>query len=159
MALTAAQLPILRAHIDASPDLLVFPNNADGHVAIAQAVNLPATPNFTVWKTDISRNDVGKAFVASTLSAITAGNNDKLNNFAAWNETVNPSRADQRQFFEDVFSVSAGAPTRAALQVLWRRLATRAEQLYATGTGSDASPATLTVEGDITPRDVEEARR
>jgi hypothetical protein len=41
---------------------------------------------------------------------------------------------------------------------LWKRLATRAEALYATGTGSDGSPAILTFEGRITPLDVDQAR-
>jgi hypothetical protein len=49
--------------------------------------------------------------------------------------------------------------TRAALLALWKRLATRGEKLYATGTGSDAVPGTLTFEGNISARDVEEARR
>jgi hypothetical protein len=159
MALTPQQLTTLRAAIDADPVLSAFPNNPDGHVEIAKAFNLDASPAFTVWKTRVDRNTVGKTFVATALAAITTGNNDKLNNFAAWNETIDPSRADQRAFFDDVFSVAAGASTRAALNVLWRRLATRGEKLYATGTGSDAAPATLVVEGAISARDVEEARR
>jgi hypothetical protein len=72
---------------------------------------------------------------------------------------VNPSIASNRAFFDDVFSGAGGTNTRAALLALWKRLATRGEKLYATGTGSDASPATLVVEGAISARDVEEARR
>lgn len=158
MHMTPAQLTALRAHIDASPDLNTFPNNADGNYAIAALLNMPASPAFTVWKTDVPRNEVGKTFIASALAAITAGNNDKLANFAVWNESVNPSRADQRQFFDDVFSVAAGASTRAALLLLWKRLATRVEKLYASGTGSDAAPASLTFEGSVSHQDVGQAR-
>jgi hypothetical protein len=158
MSLTSQQKATLKAHIDASSDLNVYPNNSDGNSSIAQLMNLNAAPAFTVWKTSISRNDVGKAFVATALAAITSGNNDKLANFAAWNETIDPSRADQRAFFDDVFSVAAGASTRAALLALWKRLATRAEKLFATGTGSDAVPATMGFEGALTFNDVEEAR-
>lgn len=156
--LTSAQLATLKADILADPVLAAYPMNSDGAYAIAQAYNALASPAFTVWKTNVTRNEVGKAFVASALAAITAGNNDKLNNFAAWNEVVNPSRADQRAFFDDVFSVAAGASTRAALLVLWKRSATRLEKLFATGTGSDASPATMVVEGSIPYQDVEMAR-
>ena len=156
--MTPAQLAILAAHITASPDLNVYPNNSDGAFAIAQLLNLPADPAFTVWKNSVSKNDVGKAFVATALASITSGNNDKLANFAAWNETVEPWRADQRAFFDDIFSVAAGATTRAALLVLWKRLATRGEKLFATGTGSDASPATLGYEGSISYPDVQLAR-
>ena len=34
-------------------------------------------------------------------------------------------------FFDDVFSVAAGASTRAALLALWKRPATRLEKLFA----------------------------
>jgi hypothetical protein len=156
--LTPAQLQTLKTDIESDPALNAEPMNSDGAYAIAQAYNALAAPAFIVWKTNVPRNEVGKTFVASALAAITAGNNDKLANFAAWNEVVNPSRADQRAFFDDVFSVAAGASTRAALLVLWKRTATRLEKLFATGTGSDASPATMVVEGQIPYQDVEAAR-
>lgn len=156
--LTPAQKTTLAAHIAASGDLNSIPNTYDGAYEIARLLALPASPAFIVWKSSVPKSEVGKAFVASALAAITAGNNDKLNNFAAWNETVEPWRADQRQFFDDVFSVAAGASTRAALLALWKRPATRIEKLFATGTGSDASPATLAFEGEVSYNDVYEAR-
>jgi len=156
--LTTEQRAALSADIAADPTLSAYPNTSDGAYAIAQAYNADASPDFIVWKTAVPRNEVGKAFVASALAAITAGNNDKLANFAAWNESVDASRADQRAFFDDIFSVAAGASTRAALLVLWKRKATRAEKLFATGTGSDATPATMTFEGSIDYQEVMEAR-
>lgn len=148
MALTPEQKVTLKADILANPDALAL--YTDGNLTgLADLYNAPASPAFTVWKSAVSKNDVGKVFQASALAAITAGNNDKLANFAAWNETVYPSRADQRAFFDDVFSVAAGATTRAALLAFWKRPATRLEKLFATGTGSDAAPATMTVEGTL----------
>lgn len=158
MALTSGQLAALKAHIDASADLNVYPNTSDGNYEVARLLNLEATPAFTVWKSSVPKNEVGKAFQASALAAITAGSNDKLANFAAWNEVVYPSRTDQRAFFDDIFSVAAGAQTRANLLALWKRLATRCEKVLATGTGSDVSPATLTFEGNIGWPDVQAAR-
>lgn len=158
MALNSTQSAIVKADILANPDLNVFPNNSDGAYGIAALYNLPANPSFIVWKTSVSRNEVGKTFIASALAAITAGNNDKLANFAAWNDTVNPSRADQRTFFDDIFSVAAGASTRAALLALWKRPATRLEKLLATGTGSEASPATMSFEGIVSFSEIEAAR-
>ena len=156
--LTTTQLVTLGADIAADVTLAAYPLNSDGAYAIAQAYNELAAPEFTVWKTNVTRNEVGKTFVASALAAITAGNNDKLNNFAAWNEVVNPSRADQRQFFNDVFSVAAGATTRTALLALWKRPATRLEKLFATGTGSNEVPATMVIESPIAYQQVEAAR-
>lgn len=156
--LTSAQLQAIKAYIVADPAMSAQPNTNVGNSAIAATMNALATPAFTVWKTSVDRNEVGKAFQATALAAITAGNNDKLANFAAWNETVNPSRADQRAFFDDIFSVAAGASTRAALLALWKRQALLIEKILATGTGSDASPATLGYEGTISPDEIEQAR-
>lgn len=161
MPMTAQQLTTLRAHIDASPDLSAFPNNGDGNYQIARLLNLAASPNFTVWKSNVPIGDVGKAFNGGELAGLTTGNQSRLQTLAVYlADGVNPSLASSRQFFDDVFSGSGGANTRAALLVLWKRLATRGEKLFATGTGSDASPATLTWEGDIDwQTHVEEARR
>jgi hypothetical protein len=71
---------------------------------------------------------------------------------------VAPFLASIRAFFDDIFSGAGGTNTRAALLVLWKRLASRVEQLFATGTGSDAVPATLGFEGPISVNDVEAAR-
>lgn len=158
MHLTPAQLAMLATDINNTPALASLPNNADSAHAIADYYNAAAAPAFIVWKMSVPRNDVGKTFVASALAAITAGNNDKLANFAAWNEVVNPSRQDQRQFFDDIFSAAAGASTRAALLVQWKRSATRGEKLFATGTGSDAVPGTMGVEGPVEPSDIIQAR-
>lgn len=156
MALTEQQQAALAADVANDPAFAELPHNSDGAYAVAQAYNV-IVPAFIVWKTSVHKNEVGKAFVASALAAITAGNNDKLANFAAWNETVNPSRLDQRAFFDDIFSVSAGASTRAALLALWKRSATRAEKLFATGTGTDAAPATMTFEGSLSYNEVQAA--
>jgi hypothetical protein len=55
---------------------------------------------------------------------------------------INPSLADRRQFFDDIFSGAGGVNTRANLLALWKELATRAQKLFSTGTGTDAAPAT-----------------
>jgi hypothetical protein len=158
--LTTQQLVTLKAHIDGDPALAAQPNNADGNTAIAAAMNLAASPAFTVWRTNVSLRDVGAAFNGSELAGLTTANQTRLQTIALYlTAGVNPSVASNRAFFDDVFSGAGGTNTRASLLVLWKRLATRAEKLYATGTGSDAVPATLVVEGALTFRDVEEARR
>ena len=109
---------------------------------------------FTVWKSSVSAVEVGRTFDAAALDAMTAGNADKLSNFRNWNDTVFPFRADHRAFFDGVFSVASGATTRTALAVLWKRAATYAERVFATGTGSDAAPGTLGWEGTISLQEV-----
>jgi len=155
--LTTTQYQTLKTYIASVPAYSSLQQNSDSADFIAKDMNKDVSPAYIVWKTNVPKNEVGKAFVASALAAITSGNNDKLANFAAWNETVNPSRLDQRAFFDDIFSVAAGASTRAALLVLWKRAANATEKLFATGTGTDASPATMVFEGTLSYQDVEQA--
>ena len=154
--MTDAQLQTLAASIRSSADAqIIAARNARNDFLLMQLYNAPSTK--VVWRSSVRTNEVGKAFVATSLAAITSGNNDKLACFAAWNEYVEPSRPDQRQFFEDIFSVAAGATTRAALNALWRRFATLAESLFAVGTGTDATPANLGWEGTLSVNDVSDA--
>jgi hypothetical protein len=157
--LTAPQLVTLRAHIDGDPALASQPNNSDGNAEIAKAMNLAASPAFTVWKTNVPIVKVGEAFSASELAGLTSLNHTRLQTLAIYlTAGVNPSLPSIRSFFDDIFSGAGGVNTRAALLALWKRLATRAEKLFASGTGSDAVPATMAVEGALTFRDVEAAR-
>jgi hypothetical protein len=160
MPLTNGQLATLKAAIVADGTLNAKPNNADGNTEIAAAFNLTAAPAFTVWKTKVAITEVGDNIVATELAGLSTLNATRLQTIAVFSpEGVNPSLADRRSFFSDVFSGAGGVLTTAKLLALWKRLAKRGEKLYATGTGTDASPATLTFEGLLTFQDVEEARR
>lgn len=160
MALTTAQLQTLKADILADPVLSAYPNTSDGNYAIAAAYNVAAAPSFTVWKTNVPLVQIGDAMVATEIAGMTSLNLDRLRTMATYGpDGINPSLADRRAFFDDIFSGAGGQLTRPKLLALWKRLALRGEKLFATGTGSDATPATLVVEGQITTADVEEARR
>lgn len=155
--LTAAQKVTLKASILADPTLAadVTAENWDN---IAAAYNAPASPAYIVWKSIVPIGEVGKTFNATELAGLTQLNTTRLQNLAQWLVSgVNPSLASVRQFFDDIFSGSGGANTRAALLALWKRSATRLEKLFATGTGSDASPATLVVEGAVSAQTVSDA--
>jgi hypothetical protein len=157
--LTPAQLATVKANILASPDLSSQPAGPDGAVAIQKLYNLPSSPAFIVYKTLVALNDVGQAFNGTELAGLTTGNTSRLQAIAAFLlNGVNPSRADTRQFFADVFSGAGGTVTRANLDALWRRTATRFERLLATGTGTTVSPGFLTWEGPISYQDIQEAR-
>jgi hypothetical protein len=158
MPLTSQQLTTLKTDIDIN--FAGVPNNADGHVTIAAAYNLNASPSFTVWKTSVPIGAVGDNFNGTELAGLTTGNQSRLQTIAQFSPMgINPSLSDRRAFFDDVFSGAGGATTRGKLLILWKRLATRGEKLFATGTGSDAVPATLVVEGLIHANDVERARQ
>ena len=152
MALTNAQLTTLKADIIA--------NGLENSSANAIAEFYNAASTFTVWKTNVSINEVGKKFNGSELAGLTTGNQTRLLTLAAYLAGgVNPSLSDNRAFFDDVFSGAGGTNTRAALLILWKRIANKAEKLFATGTGSDAVPGLLTFEGSISEQDATNALR
>lgn len=157
--MTPQQLATLKADILVNfADPQQWPNTPDGNFAVAAAYNATAAPSFTVWKSSASLAAVGDAFNGAELGNLSTINTSRLQAIAAFfmQRGVNPSRADTRQMFDDIFST--GGVTKAALLALWKRFATRAEKLFATGTGTDVSPATLVFEGNVTGSDVLTAR-
>jgi hypothetical protein len=159
MALLPSQYAALKAAILADPALAALPANEDGAFAIAAAFNSNATPDFWVYKTSVSNEAIGDAMNGTEIAGLLNLPMQRLQVLAAYSGgTQNPSRADRRAAFDQVFSGAGGAMTRASLAVLWRRLATRAEKLYATGAGSTGSPATMTFEGSLTFAEVLSAR-
>ena len=159
MSLTTPQLQILKAAILADPVLAAQPMDGNGNGFIADAMNLAASPVFVVWKTSVSVLDTGQAFNGTEWAGATTANHTRLQTVAQYlSFGYNASKADLRAMFNDIWSGAGGTITRANLLLLWKRNATRGEKLYATGTGSDAVPATLTFEGPITSLDVDQAR-
>lgn len=158
-ALTTAQLATLKAAILADPVLAAQPMTSAGSNVIADAMNLAASPTWTVWKTNVSINAIGDKINGTELAGLSSLNTTRLQMVVMLSPSgVNPSLADRRQFFDDIFSGAGGTNTRAALLILWKRTATRVEKLFSTGTGSDAAPATLTFEGVLSSADVQLAR-
>lgn len=156
--LTTAQLQALKASIQADPILGPLPNTVDNNIHIAEEYNKPASPTFTVWKSSVSIYEVWNAINGVELDGLTTGNKTTLNVIAAFAVSgLDPTKADKRTLFDNIFSGAGGTQTRGNLAILWRRQASRVERLYATGTGSDPSPGLLVFEGTITWQDVNTA--
>lgn len=144
MPLTPAQLTTLKSFI-ANPanGLNGFPQNSDGAFAVAAAMNQQASPDWTVWRKLVTITEVGDKINGTELAGLSSLNSTRLQTVVILSQAgVNPSLIDRRQFFDDIFSGAGGATTRANLLALWKRLATVAQKLFSTGTGSNASPAT-----------------
>lgn len=153
--LTTAQLATLKADI-----LVNFPsvaNNDDGHFAIAAAYNLLASPAWTVWKTSLETKAVFDALEWTAFIARSTGERDAFG-LMMRDGVIDPSRSNIRQGINDIFSGPGGATQRASLVALAKRFAARAEKLFSTGTGTDAVPATMTFEGNLSYSDVSAAR-
>jgi hypothetical protein len=155
--LTNAQLLTLKAAILGETDpTFVALRNASDEFSMAAWFNENTSPAFIVWKTSVPLNQVVAEVDGVELVGLTS---IKL---AAYQclllaGSVNPSKVRTRDGFDNVFSAAGGQITRPLLLALWKRTARRYEKLYATGTGSDGSPATLVIEGTIDSSHIQEA--
>lgn len=167
--LTAAQLQLLKNAIVADSVLNALPKTPDANDQIAQAFNALPSPDFWVWRTNVTRseiynnqNDVGVSpddfWNWATYKAQAAVEQN------AWTQMFMGDQADfsksnLRAGVASIFSGSAPQTKQLAhILAIGRRKARRIEKTLATGTGSTASPAVMGYEGTITYSDVETAR-
>jgi hypothetical protein len=168
--MTTAQLQALKADIAANTNptgasgiyqntaVNAVPNNDDGNFAIAFWYNQLATPAFIVWRLRVPLGELGDAMVATEVAGLTTANLTRLQVYAEYSAAGINGSQNTSDGFDNIFSGAGGVGTRANLHIVWRRSALRFEKLYATGTGSDAVPATLVLQGNVSPSDVNTAR-
>lgn len=167
--LTQSQLQTIKNEILADPVLNAYPNTADGNFAIAAALNLTAVPAWWVWRQHVSKADFvqgasidGTVFNWTGTGFITrsAGERDAWREMFNGEGFANPSLANVRQAFLDIFSgaIEPAPSNRTHLRAVARRTASRVEKILATGTGSTSAPGTMTFEGAISFQDVQDAR-
>jgi hypothetical protein len=152
MALTAPQKALILADINADPALSVLPINDDACFEIANIYNTDTAAYF-VWKSAVSVDDYKKAIVWTEVDGLTTGR------ARIWEwitgqmtEPYDASSVSVRAGLANAWA--ANTETRPLLIAASKRLSTRLEQLLATGVGSDASPANMGFEGDITYREI-----
>ena len=162
MQLSTAQLQALKTWVIA---------NASGvfDQATANTLNAIASPDFWVWRTSVTKaecvqtasvdgttfNWVGNGFITRSVGEQTAWR--ELFNHT---ESVNPSLANVRQAFADIFSGTGNAAAnRTHLLTIARRKATLGEKTLGNGTGSTANPATMGsgAEGEVTLQNLVDA--
>lgn len=155
--LTPEQLALLKADILADAELSQWA--ATGRMAeeIAAVYNEPAAPQYVVWRKAVTAEEWAVAIIggggAQQLDALTASKRDSL--LWACNRTLDPSDPEVRAALDD-FCGSQNA-LKAAIKTAQVRAATRAEKVFATGTGTLAAPATMGYEGAISYHDVNAA--
>jgi hypothetical protein len=143
---------------------------AEDDQAIADAYNLAAVPAYTVWRSSVARATllwtpgpqgttftfVDKGYITRTTQELMAFH--EL--FDRNSDTMTPALPNVQDALDDIFSgPQEAAANLAHIRAHSQRHATRAERLYATGTGSTASPGTLTFEGILLAGDVGYALR
>jgi len=156
--MTPAQLTVLAAALraDTNPDVAAA-------VAIGNATYLVSTYNtlstYIVWRSVLTPDQARDAIVSGAqlaqLDNLTVGKRDAL--LYAFAANVNTANQATREAILDLCGTQN--VLKAALTAAVKRAATQAEKLFATGTGTDATPGDLGWEGQITIEDVGVALR
>lgn len=163
--LTTEQQATLKADILADPVLAAYPNTTDGAYAIAALYDQQATPAFYVWKSSVSVNEImGNGFAWTLVDNLGVGK-ARIWEWMTSLGTINISQANVRAGVLACFAGGTGGFPEMRTSVFGhgQRMATRAEKLFATGTGvvsndQGVGPATMAVEGTLSYMDVFNAR-
>lgn len=153
--LTTEQQAALKAYVEADPTLNSRPHTYDGAYTLAEDLRAVASPDFIVWKTSVSIDEimrngmdwarvdnlsVGKARIWDWMGRLGSFDASKVNIRAGIDATWVGTAAD--------------LAVRATVYTHCKRKANRIEKLFATGTGSDASPGTMVIEGGVDYREI-----
>jgi hypothetical protein len=183
--MTPAQMAVIRADIDATPELSAFPNNSDGAIDICKLYNAPSDPVFNVWSTRAPVSSVYDAINWSNYTPTDAADDTvlytnrllaiqtkqmNLQSMLQGRETIDASKANVRAGLRDAVialpsgaggtSVSAGGSSGATVMNALLRNATRLEALLST---SQATTGTVTAnlldfEGSVSYPLIDEVR-
>lgn len=158
--LTNEQLTTLKAYIATVPAWAALPNNSDTAYAIADELNKPAAPAWIVWRDDVRADEIGNAWIGTDIDGMSALNMQRLQLLLASSAggSFDMRRIDRRAGFENPFGTNQNNASRVAMRAAWKRSATVLEKLFATGAGTDASPAVTVVTGAVSYPEVQAAR-
>lgn len=122
MPLSPTQYATLRAAIQADPVLNAIPIGGDGDIAIAEAFNALATPDFLVWRPDVPVRDIMDTFNFAAFTpadSMPEGNVDQasIQRYAARLLTIQTKQMNLQLMLQGRETVDASLPNfRAGLR-------------------------------------------
>ncbi len=152
MLLTDAQKAVVHADMMSHPELAAMAAAGDD-VGLANYYNSLVVPDFIVWKTTVYQDEITQSstFDWTRVDNLTVGKAriwDMM--FRNQSQSINPGNSNVRAGIDAAWvGTAADLAVRASVYAMCKRSATQLEKLLATGTGTTASPATLTAEGVI----------
>ena len=165
MSLDSGQLTTLRNNINSIPELSGQPNNDDGAFYIAAYYNIKATPSYYVWRSRVPQDEIMlNGFDWTRVDNLSVGKS-RIWEWMFDNEQriIDASKSNIRAGINACWTgTQADQDVRTAVYLHCQRTATRAEKLFAAGSGTSVSggigPSTMGFEGDINYQDVNLAR-
>jgi hypothetical protein len=157
MDLTPTQLQTFKSAILADPNLAdEVAAGANGD--IANAFNVDAAPQFTVWRTRVTREECSvEGFDWTQVDNLTVGQ-ARIWDWLFASGSADPSEGGVRAGITECWKgTAAKVLVRDFVLGKCKRLATRFERLYTTGTGSTVDPGKLVIEGAVSSELVAQA--
>lgn len=153
MSLTTIQLATLKSAALADPVAAQLAESADD-IALAAWFNELTT--YIVWRSVLTPEMTRTAIIegATQLDALTVGKRDSL--FWLCTGNLNPSMPTVRAAIDDLCGMQNTLKT--SIQAAEKRAATRAEKVLSSGSGTTASPSTMTFEGLLSYADASQIR-
>ena len=157
MALTTEQMAALKPLMIAETDP-VFADFRDtgNNGGMALWLNEAASPEYVVWKTRVTWDEV-------MLNGMDWARVDNLTTgkariwdwmFQNGSNSMNPSKANIRAGIDAAWvGTAADLAVRASVYTHCKRPASRVEKMLASGTGTTATPSTMTFEGTLSSED------
>jgi hypothetical protein len=158
--MTPEQLATLKADILADPAFNGLPMTSGGAEVIKEAYN-QIVPAFIVWRSNVTQDEIMQnGFDWTRVDNLSVGKSRIWEwMFKNLSVSINPSKPNVRAGIDATWvGTTADLNVRAAVYTHCKRSANRVEKLFATGTGTDVSPATMGFEGNLTNDDVQQAR-
>lgn len=149
MNLTQSQKSALKTLIDNTPAYSSVPNTQDGALALANLLNSDASPAFTVWRTSVDIGEImNNGFAWDRVDNATVGQ-ARIWEWLKELGSINPSKANVRAGIDAAWPGTPNQTQRDGIYSHCSRNASAIEKLFATGTGTPASPGTLVFEGPV----------
>jgi len=140
----------LKDYIAAVPEWAIMPKNSDTAFFIAEELNKEVNPSYTVWRTAVPVDEIMRNGLDWTrVDNLTVGK-ARIWDWMTRLDTLNPSKVNIRAGIDATWvGTAADLAVRAVVYTHCKRKASVVEKLFATGTGTDLSPATMGYEGPM----------
>jgi len=154
--MTPQQLATLKTFVLASQDAEIqAAASTRNDTELARLLNLPSTT--IIWRSSVPQDEIMQnGFDWVRVDNLSIGK-ARIWEWLFKNEqsVINPSKANVRAGIDECWKgTAADLAVRAAIYVHCKRTATVAESAFATGTGTDQTPAVTSFEGEITIGDI-----
>lgn len=155
--LTPEQQVTLKAAILADNAISGTTPGPDGAFAIADYLNVTASPAFIVWRSDVDPDEIMKNGMDWTQVDNLSVGKARIWDWLTRLGVINASKPNVRAGIDATWvGTAAMLAVRASIYTHCKRSANRVEKVFAIGTGTDATPATMGYEGLVSYQDIKD---